>query len=120
MPPQNGDFFVRAASCEGSEELTIDPIGGPPKGKMLNFFVSNQLVRPHIDQYNCLKNITDGDMLYTAENLVNKKKLTNYACKDCSLYVTRFTFLKVPSSASYSSWTSVDLCGLLVASSLHD
>ena len=114
-------------SREGSEELIIDQariLGGPDRrpaqGENVEFFVSNQLVRPHIDQYNCLKNITDGDMLYTAENLVNKKKLTNYACKDCSLYVTRFTFLKVPSSASYSSWTSVDLCGLLVASSLHD
>ena len=92
--PQNGVFGGRAASCEGSEEHTIDqacilgrpaqftswarsswnlvravrsskltrrafwadPIGSPPKGKILNsFFVSNQLVRPHIDQYNCLR-----------------------------------------------------------------
>ena len=38
----------------------------------------------------------------TAENLVNNKKFTNYVCKDRILHVTRFTFLLVPSSASYS------------------
>ena len=46
MPPQNGDFFVRAASCEGSEELTIDQArilgrlaGRPPRKEMLISFI---------------------------------------------------------------------------------
>ena len=54
---------VAVESREGSEEPTIDqvrilgrPDRQPAQGENVKFFfVSNQLVRPHIDQYNCLK-----------------------------------------------------------------
>ena len=67
MPPQNGDFGGRTPSCEGSEELTIDQariLCGPARrlaqGENVKFFVSNQFVRPHIDQFNCLKGRREG------------------------------------------------------------